>query len=70
MKAALIYIIAGLLILSGLGLMKYVFRRPSAQEKLQGKHQLQMAGRGGRMHHFYLGCFLLICGIVFLIRFR
>lgn len=70
MRTALLYIITGILILSGLGLMKYAFRKQSPQEKLQGKHQLKMEGRGGRIHHFYLGCFLVVCGILFLIKFK
>ena len=64
-----LYIFSGILILLGLGLIKYSFRKQSPQEKLQGKHQLEMTGRGSRMHYFYIGCFLIGIGIFLLLKF-
>jgi hypothetical protein len=67
--AVLAYIMPAVLILLGLATAKYAFRKQSSQEKLQGRHQLEMTGRGSRIHYFYIGCFLTGLGIFLLLKF-
>lgn len=61
------YILPALFILGGLGLFVFGIRERSPQEKIH-KKDLPTYGKGGRIHHVYVGSILIVSGLYLIFR--
>jgi len=63
----LYYILPSILIIGGLALFVFGVRERTPQEKLN-KKELPTYGKGGKIHHVYVGSGLILMGLYLLFR--
>jgi hypothetical protein len=61
------HILTSLLIIGGLALFIFGVRDSTPQEKINGK-ELPTYGKGGKIHHVYVGSVLIVMGLYLLFR--
>ena len=61
------YILPPLFVLGGLALLVFGLRERTPQEKINNK-ELNTYGKGGKIHHVYVGSVLILMGLYLLFR--
>lgn len=62
------YIFPTLLLFLGVLILRYSFKKISPEDQSSGKKNIPTYGKGGRIHLFYIGSFLIVTGLFLLFR--